>query len=352
MKMFTPIKINNMWVKNRLVMAPFLTNDALEDGSLQQRQIDYYVERAKGGIGLIIVEGAYVTPNRKFSPKCLGIDNDTLIPTYKEFVKQLQYFGAKVAIQIGENLYIEKLKPSDLAVKEIYEIIDNFVNATIRVREAGFDAVEFHAGHRYTLADFLSKRTNTRQDEFGKTIEGRFKTIAEVIERSKEKVGKDYTMMCRINGDEFVVGGNTLKDSQIIAKRLEKIGIHALDITANGKWDDGTEAYGAKRATPTAEWPNAVNIYLAEGIKEVVRIPVIGGGKISHPEIAEKILQEGKVDMVYLGRPLFRDPYFPIKAKEGRWDEILECKFCNYCSKNLRENKRTECIGWKEDRGK
>jgi 2,4-dienoyl-CoA reductase-like NADH-dependent reductase (Old Yellow Enzyme family) len=352
MKMFTPIKVNNIWIKNRLVMAPFLTNDALDDGSIQQRQIDYYVERAKGGIGLIIVEGTYVTPNRKFSPKCLGIDNDALIPTFKEFVGQLRSFDVKVAIQIGEDLDEENLKVSDLTVSEIHKIIDNFVNATDRVRKAGFDAVEFHLGHHYTLANFLSKRTNTRRDEFGQTIDGRMKIVTMIVEKSKERVGKDFTMICRINGDEFLVGGNTLKDSQIIAKGLEEIGIHALDITANGRWDEGMEAYAAKRACPTTEWPDAVNIYLAEGIKEVVRIPVIGGGKISHPQIAEKVLLANKADMVYLGRPLLRDPYFPVKAKDGRWDEILECKFCNYCAKTMRENKRVECISWNGDRKK
>lgn len=352
MKMFTPIRINNMWVKNRLMMAPFLTNDALEDGSIQQRQVDYYIERAKGGIGLIMVEGTYVTKARPFSPKCLGIASDQQTPALKKLVQQVKSYGAKIAIQIGENLNVEKKKPSDFTIDEVYGIINNYVDATIRVRDAGFDAVEYHVGHHYTLADFLSKRTNTRQDEFGKNLEGRMKIVVEIVERSKEKVGKDYTMMCRINGDEFIVGGNTLKDSQTLAKRLEQIGIHGLDITCDGRWDDGVDGYAAKRSCPTREWPDAVNIYLAEGIKEAVRIPVIGGGIISHPEVGEKVLQQNKCDMVYLGRPLFRDPYWPAKAKEGRWDEILVCKFCNYCLKTVRENKRVECIGWKEDKEK
>jgi 2,4-dienoyl-CoA reductase-like NADH-dependent reductase (Old Yellow Enzyme family) len=249
----------------------------------------------------------------------------------------------KVAVQIAESLKAEELKPADLTIDEILKIIDNFVKATLRAREAGFDAVEFHAAHHYTLADFISKKTNTRRDNFGKNFEGRMKILLEIIAKSKEKVGNDYTIICRINGDEFIVGGNTLKDAQFIAKRLEEIGIHAIDVSCNGKWDEGIDAYSANRICPTKEWPNGANIHLSEGIKKVVRIPVIGGGLISHPEIAETILEENKCDLVYLGRPLFRDPYWPIKAKEGRWGEILECKFCNFCLKLLRSNKKVEC---------
>lgn len=178
-EIFTPIQINKMWIKNRIVMAPFLTNDALEDGSIGQRQIDYYLERAKGGIGLIIVEGAHVTASRKFSPKSLGIDSDYLIPRYKEFVKQLKSFGAKVAIQIGENLHSRELKPSDLSVEKIYKIISNFVDATARVREAGFDAVEFHLGHSYTLVFSQSLMSTKFIKERGAIIlavEGRERT--------------------------------------------------------------------------------------------------------------------------------------------------------------------------------
>jgi 2,4-dienoyl-CoA reductase-like NADH-dependent reductase (Old Yellow Enzyme family) len=343
MKIFTPIKINDMWIKNRIMMAPFLTNDALEDGSIQDSQIDYYVERAEGGVGLIMVEGTYVTESRKFSPKCLGIDSDSHIKGLEKLVKKLQPYGAKVAIQIGENLRAQDQKPSVLTVKEIEEVIGRFANAAKRVKEAGFDSVEFHVGHHYTLADFVSRRTNTRDDEYGRTFEGRTKILKEIIERSKEKVGKDYTMMCRINGDEFIVGGNTLKHQQKLAKQLEELGIHALDITCNGRWDDGVDAYAAKRSCPTREWPDAVNMYLAEGIKEAVRIPVIGGGIVSNPETAEKALEQNKCDMVYLGRPLFRDPFWPNKAREGKWDEILGCDFDNYCLQTLRNNERTEC---------
>lgn len=355
MKLFTPIQINKMWIKNRLVLAPCLTNNANEDGTLKEGQIDYYEERAEGGIGLIIVEGAYVTGARKFSPKCIGVDSDHQIPGLKKLVERIKPYGAKVAIQIGENLKLAEKKPADLTVEEIQEIIDNFVSAAARVKEAGFDAVEFHMCHSFTLADFVSRAANKREDEYGRGFEGRMKIVSEIVERSKEKVGKNYTMMCRVNGDEFLVGGNTLKDSQMISKRLEELGVHAVDVSCGGRFEDSPEThdysspevgYSASRTCPTPAWPEATNIYLAEGIKKAVRIPVIGGGRITHPSIAEKVIEENKTDLVYLARALFRDPYFPIKAQEGRWDAIQTCKGCNHCLETLCANQRVECKLW------
>ena len=357
MKLFTPIQINNIWLKNRLVLAPLLTNYANDDGTLKAEQISYYEERAKGGVGLLVIEGAHVNKMRKFSPKSIGVDSDCQIPRLKELVERIHSCGAKVAIQIGENLDAEEKTVENLTIGEIEEIIDHFVNAACRVKEAGFDVVEFHLCHCYTLANFISKLANKRKDEYGSGFEGRMKIVTEIVKRSKEKVGKNYTMMCRINGDEFVVGGNTLKDSRMIAKRLEGLGIHAIDISCGGRFEDAPKSddsdsvkmgYSDSRCVPTRAWPEAVNIGLAEGIKEVVRIPVIGGGKITNPGTAEKVLQENKTDLVYLGRALYRDPHFPKKAQEGRWDEINECISCNHCLEGLytKPDERVECKLW------
>lgn len=344
-----------MWIKNRLVYAPCCINAALEDGLMSQEIIDHYVEIAKGGVGLIIVEGTCVTEGRNIAPKGLSIYSDDHMPGLEKLVKQLSPYKVKVVLQLVENLNWNEMLVTDLPVEEILRIIDNFVNAADRAKKVGFDAVEYHACHGYTLSAFLSKYRNHRDDEFGKGFKGRMKVMEEIIKGSRKKVGNRYPLICRINGDEFLVGGNTAKDAVRIATRLEQIGIQAIDVSCGrfdeeckqmGKLQEGqtqTVGYSASRVALTGEWRDGANLYLAETVKEAVNIPVIGGGKVTHPHVAEDALRKNKADMIFLGRPLFRDPYYPKKAEERRWDEIHQCIACNFCVDALMQNKQVKC---------
>ncbi len=338
-----------------MVFAPCCINAALEDGRVSQEIIDHYVKIAEGGVGLIIVEGTCVTQGLKIAPKCTALTSDEHMPGLEKLVRQLKRYRVKVAIQLVENLNWNELTITDLSRQEILQMINHFVSATDRAKRIGFDAVEYHACHGYTLSAFLSKYRNHRDDEFGKGFSGRMKVMEEIINGSKEKVGDRYPLICRMNGDEFLVGGNTPKDAGMIARRLEHIGVHAVDVSCGrfdeeckdvGKLSEGRTqqvGYSASRVALTDEWPDGANIHLAEFIKTSVHIPVIGGGKITHPHTAESILQQNKADLVFLGRPLLRDPFYPKKAAERRWDEIHQCIACNHCVHMLMENKRVVC---------
>jgi 2,4-dienoyl-CoA reductase-like NADH-dependent reductase (Old Yellow Enzyme family) len=318
---------------------------ATEDSFLTERQYEYYRRIAQGGLAMIIVEAAAVNARKKAIKHMVGIYDDSFIPGLKRLVNMIHAEGVKAAQQIVDVLMAVNKVPADLTHEEIKEIIDDFVAAAIRVREAGYDAIEFHMAHMYTLADFLSQKTNTRQDEYGKDIDGRLRIIAEILGKTREKLGKDYPILCRINGDEFMVGGNTLLHTKIIAQRLQELGADAIDVSAGGRpGPEGPSSYNSFRTVPNKDWPDGVNAYLAEEIKKVVGVPVITAGKISNPDIAEEILSAGKADIIGLGRPLFCDPAFAKKAREGRAHEIIRCRYCNRCMILVWKGKPVVCV--------
>jgi len=294
---------------------------------------------------MIIVEAAAVNAHKRPIKRMLGIYDDSFIPGLRRLVDIIHAEGVKVAQQIVDALIAMDKVPADLTLVEIKGIIDDFVAAAVRVREAGFDAVEFHMAHMYTLADFLSKKTNTRQDEYGRDIEGRIKIVEEILGKTRERLGSDYPILCRINGDEFMVGGNTLLHAKIIARRLEELGVDAIDVSAGGRpGPEGPRSYNSFRTVPNQDWPDGVNAYLAEEIKRVVHLPVITAGKISNPQIAEQILQEKKADIIALGRPLFCDPDFAKKARSGKFQEIIRCRYCNRCMVLVWKGEPVVCV--------
>lgn len=345
MKLFTPISIGTLRLKHRLVMVPCGVNMATPDSFISDRQYRYYQRLAKGGVSLLIVEAAAVRADRKAIPCQVGVYSDSFIPGLRQLVDLIHVEGSLAALQIMDPLIAANKVPADLTVDEIRQIIGEFVQAAGRVREAGFDAVEFHMAHSYTLADFLSKKTNTRKDEYGGSLQGRMRIVEEILGRSRELLGGDYPILCRINADEFMVGGNTLLQSRPIAQRLVELGADCIDVSAGGRpGPEGPKSYNAFRTVPTLDMPDATNAYLAAEIKKIVHVPVITAGKIGAPEVAEEVLQDGQADLIGLGRPLFADPDFPNKALEGRWDEIFHCRFCNRCMVLVWKGEPVVCV--------
>jgi len=343
-KTFEPIKIGKMEVKNRFVMAPIDSKLGNEWGAVTQRHIDYLVARAKGGVGLIIMDNLAVEyPRGKVGVMALRIDQNKVLPRLNDLAEEVHVYGAKIAAQIchsgrqtklaateGEELvscsdvpYVGSgAVPRPLTVVEIEELVEKFAQAAWRVKAAGFDAVEIHSAHGYLLSSFLSPFTNKRTDWYGGDTEGRMRFLLEIVARSRVKVGDDFPIIVRINGSDFVEGGLTLEESKVIAQELEKAGVDAIDVSA-GTYESDNWTF------PTMAMEAGALVYLAEGIKSVVHIPVIAVGKIATPELAEKIVKEGKADMVALGRPLLADPEYPKKAEEGRLEDIRPCIFCN-----------------------
>ncbi|MHA1645726.1 MAG: oxidoreductase [Candidatus Freyarchaeota archaeon] len=342
-KLFEPVSIGEMELRNRLVMPPMGTNFAAEDGSVTQRQINYYRERARGGVGLIIVEGAYVHPLGKGASLQLSLTDDEKISGLKKLAEAIQAEGAKAAVQLfhgGRQISsmiigtqpisasdvpcrLVRETPRPMTLEEIEEAIEAFGEAARRVKEAGFDAVEIHAAHGYLINQFLSPLTNLRKDRYGGDFEGRTRFLVEVIQRIREKVGDSFPIICRMNGDDYYEGGITLQEAKRIAQVAEESGVNAIHVSG-GIYDS---EYG--ESTAPMWLPRGFMVPLAQGIKEAVGVPVIAVGRINRVELAEEIVEKGQADLVSMGRALIADPELPRKAMENRLQEIRPCIACN-----------------------
>ncbi len=343
MKLFTPIKIGKMELKNRIVMPAIITHYASENGQVTERMIRYYERRAKGGVGLLIVESANVRRDGKCYPLMLNIDTDESIRGLKKLAEVIKRHGANVAIQImhggvsasAKLSHMQPVGPSDypaypagmgpapraLTVEEIRQLVLAFRDAARRAKEAGFDAIVLHCSHSYGIDQFMSPLFNKRKDMYGGNIRNRARFACEIMESMKENVGKDYPIICRMSGDDGVEGGNTLEDAKLIAGFLVSAGADALSISAG--------RMGNLAPIASLYFPYGNLLHLSEGIKKAVNVSVIAAGKINTPEFAEQVLNEGKADLVAMGRALFADPDLPRKAKDGKTEAIIPCIYCN-----------------------
>lgn len=346
-KLFEPVKVGPMDLRNRLVMAPMGTNLATQDGYVTDRMIDYYAERAKGGVGLIIVEIAMVHPSGKHLSGELSLDDDRFIPGLSELARAVKSFGAKVGIQIahagreaksamtgGQPLAPSPViswaagseMPREITVAEIHDLVNSFVRAAERAKKAGFDGVELHASHYYLITQFLSAASNQRQDAYGGSLENRARFLLEIIEGIKRQSGSDFAVWCRLNGCEYgFEDGITLQEAQKVSHLAEKAGADAIHVTAVGK--------GPWLHLPFTRLDGEI-LPLAEGVKKAVRIPVMAVGSID-PDLGEKALREGKADLVALGRPLLADPEIANKAASGRLDDVVPCIGCLECLRSV-----------------
>jgi 2,4-dienoyl-CoA reductase-like NADH-dependent reductase (Old Yellow Enzyme family)/thioredoxin reductase len=352
-----------MKLRNRIVMAPLGTNLADANGAVTPQLINWYVERARGGVGLIIVENSLADVRYgQGLARPLRIDDPKLTPGLNELVEAVHAAGSKIAIQIniqgagvdGElQPGVQPVGPSPISyvfdqsglgsvlpprmrrekrlrgleVEEMKELRASFIRAAGIAKSAGFDALEIHGAHGYLLAGFLSAFSNKREDDYGGDLEGRLKYVIEVCQGIREQVGHGFPVLFRMSGREYLPGGREIEESQVIAMRLEEVGIDGLDISAG----ISMEAMSYTWMNPPAAFPQGPFIADAQAIKKAVHIPVIGVGKIRDPWFAEKALQEGRADFIALGRTLIADPEWPRKAAEGREDEVCRCISCNRC---------------------
>ncbi len=331
-------------------MPPMATNFAGEDGSVNDRHIAYYLERAKGGVGYITFEHTGVLRQGRAFPNMALIDSDQNIPSFKKLVEAIHQENGKILIQInhagrqtsasitGSPIVapsaipcpVRKEMPQALSHKEIQKIIDAFREAARRVKEAGADGVEIHMAHGYLINQFLSPLSNKREDEYGGDADRRMRMAIEVLRAVRNKVGPDFLVLCRLSADEYVEGGLKLEDSKEIAKALERNGADGLHISA-------CVAASGYLNHPPYYADEGVFAHLAQGIKSVVSIPVITVGRIRTPELANKILEENKADLISMGRALIADPNLPLKAFQGKTDEIIPCISCNRCVLSIRK---------------
>lgn len=355
---FEPYKLRRVTLKNRLISAPCERNYANTDGSVTQKYIDYLVERAKGGVGLINVESIYIDPVGRGHIRQLGIYDDNLIPGLKRMTDAVHAHGAKIAAHLyaagrESSSYITGLQPiapsnvpckilaggdvpRELTLEEIKGQIEKFGDAARRSVEAGFDVIEVHGAHGYIIGQFLSPFTNKRTDEYGGSFEKRMRFPLEVVAKVRSVVGGDVPISYRMSADEKVEGGIKVDDSIRFSVELEKAGIDLIDISAGIYESIGWIAQ-------SMAYPRGCLVEDGWKIKQKVGIPVSIVGRINHPDLAEEILAAGKADFISLGRALHADPYWPLKAREGRVEDIRICPACMSCSDQLATNNPITC---------
>lgn len=338
---FEPGKIGNMTIKNRLIVPPMLTEFAAEDGSLTERYIRYYEEKARGGWGLIICEDNSVDPYGAGFKNIAGLWDDRFMPAHKELVERVHRYGAKLAVQVyhagrESDSSIKGRRPvapsaiqdptcretpHELTTSEIQDLVEKYAQAIRRCQEAGYDAVELHGAHGYLINQFVSPFSNKRTDAYGGNFMNRLRFPLEIIARAKELAGREFPVIYRISADEMVEGGLTIEDTKAIVQILEEAGVAAIHASA-GVYKSGSivSAPSAVRTAPFSEY--------ARLLRQVVNIPVFAVDKIVYPQIAESLLQEGKADFIAMGRASIADPHLPNKVFEGRLDEILPCIGC------------------------
>jgi 2,4-dienoyl-CoA reductase-like NADH-dependent reductase (Old Yellow Enzyme family)/thioredoxin reductase len=392
--LFTPMKIGTMEVKNRIVMTAAEFSLGQTNGEPTERMINYYVERAKGGVGLIIPGICRVNDMAAASTFTqLSMSADRHIEPMREMVRRIHEAGAKLCIQLhhpGRQGYCSSINSLPLIIpitdrfpsvpqmlfkatplllgmeqkkicmsqqapskcelsahgamrihamshREVKHLIRDYIDAAVRCKKAGVDAVELHGTHGYMIHQFLSPNTNKRTDEYGGSFENRMRFLTEIVEGIKAECGRDYPLIVRMTADEMYdrIGkpgkGYTLEEGKKIAKRLEELGVDALNVSC-ACYD--TYNYWLEPTSFEPGW----RAYLAKEIKGVVDIPVIAANFIRSPEQAERQLEEGYQDFVGSARNFICDPYWAKKAQEGHPEKIRRCIGCLHCIKSFIDN--------------
>ena len=337
-KLLEPFKVGTILLRNRIVMPPMECRLSRPDGSVTRAMIDYYAERAKGGVGAIIVENTFVDDKEsRGSLSSSGLYSDHMIAGKSELAEAIKANGAVALIQIGHNgrqcdpgatgrqpvapsaipCKVVGVMPREITLAEIEEVQNAFAEAARRAKQAGFDGVELHGAHGYLICSFLSPYTNRRTDKYGGPLENRALFALGIIKKIRDKVGDDFIVGYRMSADELVPGGLTLEETSRFARMLEAAGVDYVHVSA-GIYESG---YHIVQPMYVGK---AHLVHLAEGIKKVVSIPVITVG--AHDiYTAEEALQKGKADLVAMGRTLIADPELPKKLASGRIDDIRPC---------------------------
>ncbi|WP_410769737.1 FAD-dependent oxidoreductase [Fontibacillus sp. BL9] len=337
--LFSPQKIGNMELKNRVILPAMGTKMNEPGGFVSQRLIDYHVARAKGGCGLNTVEVTTVHPTA-YTEDSPALFDDKFIPGMKKMADSIREAGGKSCLQLwhgGKVAYNPNqvssspvafegstVIPRELATSEVPEMVQAYADAAARAKLAGFDSVEFHAGHGYLPQQFLSPAMNFRQDEYGGSWENRTRFPLECIAAIRHAVGPGYPILMRISAIEDLPGGLTLEDMKAFSALAEQAGIDAINVSR------GVPAGAAiKYEVPPIDLPVGFNVDNAAQIKSAVSIPVIAVGRINDPAVADRIIAEGLADFVAIGRAQLADPEFCAKSESGREDEIIKCVGCD-----------------------
>lgn len=341
--LLAPLQVKSMEIPNRVVIPPMGTGLSNRDGTVSAANLAYFERRVKSGAGLVITEIISVHPSGTAGPTSLRIYDDSFIPGLAQMADIAHAHGSKVAMQLHhagrESMYMLKkgtamgpsplasfvygIKPREMSLDDIHEIIAAFGTAAVRAKTAGFDAVEIHGAHGYLLAQFLSANCNKRQDEYGGDLQKRARFIVEILQEVRRQVGDDFPISLRVSAEEAIKGGWTVEDMQTIVPLFVAAGADIIHASF------GTHGSPAGITSAPIEYAPGFNSHLARKIKEVADVPVIAVGRFTDPALADEIIARGEADMVAFGRQALADPNFLINAREGHPEDTVECIACN-----------------------
>ncbi len=359
LKLFSPLKVGKMTLSNRIVMPAIHLNMA-DKGFVTDRLTEFYAERARGGAGLLVVGGCYVSPYAVGITQMIGIDDDKFLPKLMEFTSAIH--SARSDVKVGAQLYhsgrysppqllgeapisasavystFSRATPREMTIEDIKREVKAFGDAAMRAEKAGFDCVEISGSAGYLINQFLSPLTNKRKDQYGGNLENRLRFASEVIESVKSSVSNNFTVGMRMAGDDFMgEESSSYKDQAVYAKRFEEAGVEYMSVT--GGWHE------TKIPQLTMDVPEGCYTYLAENIKQSVSIPVFCANRINNSELAERLLMAGRADAICIGRGLISDPYMPEKTKKGELHDIMHCVACNQgCFDGIFSMKPVKCL--------
>ena len=340
-KTFTPYKIGNVMIKNRLVVPAMDSGEFTPEGFVRQATLDYYGARAAGGFGLIIIEISAVERRGVGMPNEPALWTDDCIPGMTTLANHLKNNGARAIVQLhhagretvaamaGEQIAApssvpcptNRETPHEFSTQEVYNLIQHYIDGAVRCYKAGFDGVEIHASHGYMGGQFLSPRSNKRIDEFGGGLDGRAYFMKLIVEGIKAACGKDFLVTARLSSKENRIGGLEMEETVVFAQMLEDYGYDALNISA-GTYETW------ETIVPPAAWQSGWNLGSARRIKDCVDIPVISVGLFHDPYTIETAIKRGDCDAVALGRQSICDPAFPNKMNAGVIEDIIPCLGC------------------------
>ena len=355
--LFSPIRINVLEIKNRIAY-PSLGLLYSKDGKLNDRYYSYFAERAGGGAGLVTV-GPVGVDFLGSGAIALSLTDDGAISDFRKLTDIIKDGGARAWVQLfhagaySHPMFIggeqpmapsavysrySQTTPREMTAEDIHQAQENFAQAAVRAREAGFDGIEILASAGYLISQFLSERTNQRTDEYGGSFENRVRFPRELIELLRKRLGTDYPLTIRMAGNDFVRGSNTDMEMPEFARVYERAGVDAINVT--GGWHE------SRVPQLPMHLPRSAFAFLSLNIKKTVSVPIIASNRISDPDSAEQIIRDGFADMVNLGRVLIADPLWPKKASEGKVDEIRPCIGCSQgCTDEVFSGRPVFCVG-------
>lgn len=357
--LFSPLKVGKLNLRNRITMAPLYLGYAGEGGTVSRLLLDYYREMARSGVALVVVENATVDhPDGSGSNRTIRTDTDDNLEGLTQLAAIIREEGALACLQINHAGRFagaaEPVAPSAvetfgrlpraLSKKDIGHIVDKFANGALRVKKAGFDMVELHGGTGYLLAQFVSPRTNKREDEYGGSLESRQRFPLEVLSAVKDAVG-DFPVGYRFLADEWLPDGLKPEESKKFAKALASAGVAYISVMG------GTyESFFLPEIIEKSK-NKGYMVDLAEEIKKEVDVPIITAGRVDTGEVAEHIIASGKADLIGLARVLWTDPKWPEKVEQGKESDILHCDpECDTCMQLVMKGKPAFCVRWPHEK--